>query len=133
MTKRKLPTDVGYGKPPTNTQFKKGQSGNPKGRPKGSVGFAMLVQKLGSERVTVQENGTRKRIPKREAAIKQLFNRATTGDQRAIKLVADLMNRQPAFPEAAAPRFTLTDADRDVLTLLIARARCQDDGGSNDQ
>ena len=131
MAKRKPPTDIGYGKPPAATQFKKGQSGNPKGRPKGSVGFSTLVQKLASERVTVQENGTRKRISKSEAAIKQLFNQASTGDQRSIKLVADLMNRQSAVPDATAPRFTLADADREVLTLLIARARHQDDGSSN--
>jgi hypothetical protein len=28
--------DVGYGKPPLHTRFRKGQSGNPKGRSKGT-------------------------------------------------------------------------------------------------
>ena len=27
--------EIGYGRPPKHTQFKKGQSGNPEGRPKG--------------------------------------------------------------------------------------------------
>lgn len=34
--KKKPDYSVGKGKPPKHTQFKPGQSGNPKGRPKGS-------------------------------------------------------------------------------------------------
>ena len=34
---------VGYKKPPLHTRFKKGQSGNPSGRPKGSKNFSTLL------------------------------------------------------------------------------------------
>jgi len=86
MTERKPLTGVGYAVPPKTSQFKKGQSGNPKGRRKGSVALATLIRKSAKERVIVQENGARKSMTKDEAAFKQLFNKAASGDQRAIKL-----------------------------------------------
>ena len=48
---------VGYGKPPKSGQFKKGQSGNPKGRPKGSLDYTTYVQQMLSAQVTVTESG----------------------------------------------------------------------------
>ncbi len=133
MTERKPLTGVGYAVPPKTSQFKKGQSGNPKGRRKGSVALATLIRKSAKERVIVQENGARKSMTKDEAAFKQLFNKAASGDQRAIKLMADLMNIHAAAPEQAAPKFTLTDADREVLAQMIARARRPADGDNNAQ
>jgi uncharacterized protein DUF5681 len=130
MTERRSLTGVGYAVPPRTGQFKKGQSGNPKGRRKGSVALSTLIRKSAKERVIVQENGTRKSITKDEAALKQLFNKAASGDQRAIKLMADLMNLHTVGAEPVAPRFTLTDADREVLSQMVARARQQD--GEND-
>lgn len=81
---------VGYGKPPRHTRFKKGQSGNPKGRPKRSESFARLARKTLSERIVVRENGERRAISKLEAVLKQLINKAATGDQRAIRDVIKL-------------------------------------------
>jgi len=131
MTERKPLTGVGYAIPPKAGQFKKGQSGNPKGRRKGSAGLATIIRKSAKERVTVQENGTRKSMTKDEAAVKQLFNQAASGDQRAIKLMADLLNLHTAGAEPVAPRFTLTEADREVLTQMISRARPQGSGDDN--
>jgi hypothetical protein len=132
MNERKPLTGVGYAIPPKTGQFKKGQSGNPKGRRKGSVALSTLIRKSAKERVIVQENGTRKSMTKDEAALKQLFNKAASGDQRAIKLMADLMNLHTAGAEPVAPKFTLTEADREVLAQMIARARRQD-GDNNAQ
>jgi hypothetical protein len=83
--------EVGYGKPPRNTQFKKGQSGNPRGRPSGSKNLATLVSEALNEPVIVVENGGRRKITKREAIIKQLVNRSTKADWRAIKILLDIV------------------------------------------
>jgi hypothetical protein len=72
--------EVGYGKPSKSTQFQKGSSGNPSGRPKGSLNLATVLDRMLRERVTIDENGRRKKITKMEAAIRQLVNRAVSGD-----------------------------------------------------
>ncbi|HTV56705.1 MAG TPA: DUF5681 domain-containing protein, partial [Terriglobia bacterium] len=77
-------TSVGYGKPPENTRFKKGVSGNPKGRPKGSLNVANAFAKALREKVVIVEHGQRKSVTKFEAALKQLVNKAASGDLRAL-------------------------------------------------
>src|SRR6201996_2317836 len=83
--------EIGFGKPPRHTQFKKGQSGNPKGRPKGSRNLTTLLSEALNERVVVTENGGRRRITMRQAIIKQLVKRSATADLRAIKILLDLV------------------------------------------
>src|SRR5258707_11125907 len=81
---------VGYGKPPQHSRFKKGQSGNPKGRPKASESFARLARRTLNERIVIKENGERRTITKLQAALKQLINKAASGDARAIREVFKL-------------------------------------------
>jgi Family of unknown function (DUF5681) len=71
---------VGFGKPPRRTRFKKG-SGNPNGRPRGSRTSSTLLEQALSELVVVTENGQRKKITKGEAMLKQLVNKAASGDR----------------------------------------------------
>ena len=79
--------DVGYGKPPRNTRFQAGQSGNPRGRPKGSCPINTLVSRELDQLVTVRENGQSRRIRKRELMIKQLVKKAAEGDFKAFGLI----------------------------------------------
>ena len=74
------PYDVGYAKPPSRTRFKPGQSGNPRGRPRGAKNFVTAIEGELRARVTVTENGRRKRVTKREVIAKRLVNRAAEGD-----------------------------------------------------
>ena len=82
---------VGYGKPPTKTQFKKGQSGNPKGRPKGSTNLDELIRKLLMKPVTVTQNGKATKVPTIEALLAKAISRAASGDHRALKLILDML------------------------------------------
>jgi hypothetical protein len=82
--------EVGYGKPPKKKRFKKGQSGNAAGRPKGSKNFLTVLGKALNEQVIVTERGRQRSISKLEAMVTQLVNRAAGGDLTAIQRVGQL-------------------------------------------
>jgi len=81
--------EVGYRKPPKDTQFKKGSSGNPKGRPKKARDFDHELLRESRASITLNENGSRRRISKHEAAIKQLINKAISGNIPALRTYLD--------------------------------------------
>lgn len=82
--------EVGYGKPPKAGQFKPGQSGNSKGRPKGAKDLKTdLLEEL-AEYVTLKEGGKTRRVTKQRAAIKTLVAKATHGDGRAVSQLINL-------------------------------------------
>ena len=81
--------EVGYGKPPRNTQFQKGVSGNPKGRPKKARDFDPELLRESSASITLNENGSRRSVSKHEAAIKQLINKAMGGNVPALRTYLD--------------------------------------------
>src|SRR5271165_916150 len=95
---------VGYKKPPRHTQFKPGQSGNVKGRPKGAKNFATVFQEELCVPIEVTENGKRKRISKRQAIAKQHINKAVAGDPKAAAIVLNEVRphespNQPPTPQ----------------------------------
>src|SRR3954454_22777450 len=79
--------EVGFGKPPRSTQFRPGQSGNSAGRPRGAKNFHTALEQELRSRVTVTENGRRKRISKREVIAKHLVNKSAAADLKAIPLL----------------------------------------------
>ena len=114
------PYSVGYGRPPRETRFHPGVSGNPRGRPKGAKSLATVLEKTLSERIIVTENGKRKQITKLEAAVKQLTNRAAAGDARSQQLLLGLIQALEARPPQAPPE-QLNEADEAVLLDLKRR------------
>jgi hypothetical protein len=116
--------EVGFGKPPRSTQFKPGRSGNPAGRPRGAKNFATAIEQELATRVTVTENGRRRRISKREVIAKHLVNKAAGGDLKAIPLLlSEARTRQSNLADDGSDLVFDTAEDRKVLDGIIARIR----------
>jgi hypothetical protein len=113
--------EVGYGKPPRHSQFKRGQSGNPRGRPAGSKNLGTLVSEALNEPVIVVENGGRRKISKREAIIKQLVNRSAKADWRAIKILLDIVRELEGRIEPETAESSFSAADEKVIEQIKAR------------
>ena len=104
--------DVGYGKPPTHSRFRTGQSGNPKGRPKGSRNFSTDVKATLEESIRVTSHGKAKTVSTQLAALLRLREKALSGDARALDgllALARLYNDEE-MAEAAA-KMNTTDAE----------------------
>jgi hypothetical protein len=84
---------VGYGRPPRSKQFKPGKSGNPKGRPKGSLNLVNDLAAELSEQIAVREGGRTRRISKQRALIKSLLAKGIQGEVRAAAAVLALYAR----------------------------------------
>lgn len=126
---------VGYGSPPPSRRF--GQPGGNlrgRGRQKGARNIATILEEVLSARITVKDGGKPPRkISKLDAGLTQLANRAATGDLRAIQMVLSLAQGMETKRDAeASTEVPLTDADRQVLDLLMQRVQ-RNFGSENDE
>ncbi len=126
--------DIGYGKPPKATRFRKGVSGNPTGRPKGSRSISSILAKLGRERVKVTTNGKTRTMTKLEVVFTQLNNQAASGNLKAIRelLSAHRLFAEPQQIDEITPAAT-QERDEGVLKNIAKRVRVVITNGSESE
>lgn len=131
MTDDDKPYEVGFGKPPKTTQFKPGQSGNPKGRTKGVKNFNTYLREAGSQKVRVTKNGAPRNVPLIEVSAMQIAQKAAKGDLKAAMTLAG------AFPDETSTTAGGVEglqwdsaADHEVLQSMLARIRGQTTGAN---
>ena len=91
--------EKGYGKPPKKHQFKKGVSGNPRGRPKGKKSFTALFKKLENEKITIQINGKTEKLTIEQAILKRVMIDSVAGKSSSARLYLDTKQTILAMPE----------------------------------
>lgn len=107
--------DVGYGRPPTSTRFKKGRSGNPKGRPPGSRSEAPYEAVLG-QMVMIREGGVERQLTAAEAFLLKIAKQGLEGDGAAAR------SALKAIEKARADRQQREEwPDRINLTIVYVR------------
>ena len=87
--------EVGYGKPPKEKRFAPGQSGNPRGRPKGAKNKKLDIPRKNEERmkrvileecyrhIGIRDGEKLIRIPVIQAVVRNLALNAIKGNQRS--------------------------------------------------
>lgn len=124
---------VGRGRPPRASQFKPGRSGNPSGRPKGSLGVNAIIAKALAEKVVVTENGQRREISKLEAAAKQLANQAAGGNHQSAKLLLGMLAQAEDRSAGEAPAIDKDAQQARDTDVMQALARYLGKEGDQDQ
>jgi hypothetical protein len=122
---KKKDFEVGYKKPPKDTRFKKGQSGNPAGRPKGKVkttGPSEVFADVMAGLIPVNDNGKARSISLMRAFFLSEIKKALKGDNAAAKrvlfMVFNLLPQDEANPQLAPDEDLDQDAVRDLDQLL---------------
>ena len=115
MAERKKDYQVGRGRPPEHTRFRKGQSGNPKGRPKGRRDFNTEIEEVLSARVVVTENGKPRKVSSRQATLMRLREKALKGDTRAMDRLLELATQHALVRESMRAERALSATDDAIL------------------
>jgi Family of unknown function (DUF5681) len=85
--------DVGYKRPPRHTQFKRGQSGNPKGRAKGVQNHRTTLSRVVNEKVSVREGDKTRRMTKFEAMLQAHTLKGMKADTRSALVILNLLSK----------------------------------------
>src|SRR5271163_4631686 len=119
-------------RPPRKGQFKPGQCGNPRGRPKGSKNIRTYVNQHLNKKIPIIEGGKTRTVPRAEAIAIQLVNQAAKGEPKGLAAVMSFTREFDAAVGELRPNVLTRAEDAAVLEDIIARIRAGDPSPSPD-
>jgi hypothetical protein len=124
---------VGPGRPPLHSRFKPKQSGNLKGRPKGSLNLATIVKKEGNKRVKVKEGGRERTTTAMGAAVAQHWRKAAQGNAQSAKLMFDHVAKAEDVQSGAQPQLLIPKLDANAMRRIAERVLRNTEEGARDE
>lgn len=121
MSKKTRSYDVGYGKPPKHGQFKPGQSGNPKGKPKSSKNLKSILEAELDSKLEIIVNGKKMKVTKQQAFVKSLTAKAVQGDTKAATLLLGTILKILPMENPTENFDELTAADEAIIADFEAQ------------
>jgi hypothetical protein len=117
--------DVGYCRPPKKHQFKPGQSGNKKGRPKGAKNESTILREILLQRkVPMRDGGRMRKVQVLEGMLLRFAEDSLKGN---TKSAAFLLNRFGQYVSGEIQRDGLNPDDREILDSYLLKFKKQDD------
>ena len=110
--------EIGRGRPPKATQWKKGKSANPGGRSSPRpTGLLEMIDKLLLTPVKITRDGESKRVTTLEAILEQLWSKGIANDRRAM---AVYIRCRDLAPQVADGTIQIAFADTDYTRAFSA-------------
>jgi hypothetical protein len=116
---------VGYKNPPKHSRFTKGQSGNPRGRPKKPPTLAEAVAAELAEVIKVTEGGKVRKITKLRSMVKALTAASIRGNIQAARLLVQLAERASAETSVATAAAITAEEQKLIDEFLEREAKAR--------
>jgi hypothetical protein len=121
-TNEEKPYRVGYGRPPAETRFKPGASGNPKGRCKKALSFSEVTEQVLNENVEMRVGDRVLCMSNRQALVRSAFRQALTGKPRLLAILPAIMRYESEILQGQGDAtLNLAEQDEAILADFLAR------------
>ncbi len=117
--------EIGYGRPPVQSRFKPGKSGNLKGRPKGRPNVRTVVEEALNQRIVIREGERTRSVSKLKGLVLTILNKSLHGDTKTLTAFISLLRSLGMTGEMPEPTSTepVTDHDADIIADFLRRSK----------
>lgn len=124
---------IGYGRPPKQHQFKPGQSGNPRGRPRGRRGLKSDLQQILSEKISITHEGRKRKITIQRGVLQALASKALKGHVLAQDKLLQLVANHLGVDDPGSRKSALSPQDQAMLDAVLNDHAIEDETAASER